>query len=165
MAALGVVLMLLSGVIPILSYSAPLLASFFLIPVIHELGPKGGWMAWAATSLLVLILGVDKEAAFFYIFIGCTPMVKICLDRIRTGPVRVALKVLFFAVMLGIMYGLLIFVLRMEAVAAEFAEYTWYMNAVFSVGMIVVLLFFDQIIDRMTGFYVKVLRPKLTFLK
>ena len=66
MAALGVVIMLISNLIPVLTYVAPLTASLTLIPVLVEFGRKYAWMTWCVTAALALLLCADREAAFFY---------------------------------------------------------------------------------------------------
>ena len=84
MAALGTVLMLSSNLIPVLTYVAPMLASLTLIPILSEFGKKYAWMTWAVTALLALLLCADREAAFFYLFIGWYPILKPALDRISS---------------------------------------------------------------------------------
>lgn len=68
MVALSVVLMLSGGLIPIATYCAPMAGGLLLLPILLEYGKKPAWTAYAATSLITLLLGADKEAAFFYLF-------------------------------------------------------------------------------------------------
>ena len=70
MVALSVVLMLTGGLIPIATYCAPMAAGLLLLPILLEYGKKASWTAYAAVSLISLLLGADKEAAFFYLFLG-----------------------------------------------------------------------------------------------
>jgi riboflavin transporter FmnP len=74
MAALGTMLMLTGGLIPVLTYCSPLLASFCLIPALDAYGKRNAWMVWAVTSALSLLIGVDKEASLFYLFLGWYPI-------------------------------------------------------------------------------------------
>ena len=69
MVALSLVLMLMGGIIPIATYCVPMMSSILLLPVLVEFGRKTAWMAFSAVALIALLLGVDKEAAFFYLFI------------------------------------------------------------------------------------------------
>ena len=96
MAAAGTALMLLGGVIPVFTYVSPLLASLFLIPVEHAAGRKAAAAVWVITSVLTLLLGADKEAAFFYVFFGWYPLMKPVLDRIRGRRLRLLIKFLLF---------------------------------------------------------------------
>ena len=87
MAALGTVLMLSSNLIPVLTYVAPMLASLTLIPILSEFGKKYAWMTWAVTALLALLLCADREAAFFYLFIGWYPILTaVCAADVCDGP-------------------------------------------------------------------------------
>ena len=63
MVALSVALMLTGGLVPIATYCAPMLGGILLLPIMLEYGRKTAWTAYIATSLIVLTLGVDKEAA------------------------------------------------------------------------------------------------------
>ena len=83
MVALSVALMLTGGLIPIATYCAPLMCGVLLLPIFLEYGKKTALTAYAATSLIVLILGIDKEAAFFYIFLGYYPVIKWNLDKLK----------------------------------------------------------------------------------
>ena len=81
-AGLSVAIMLLGGVIPAATYAVPMLCGLLLLPVLLEFGPKAAWTVYIAVSLLALMLGFDKEAAFFYIFIGYYPIVKWKIERV-----------------------------------------------------------------------------------
>ena len=59
MAALGVVLMMTGGLIPVMTYCSPLLAGVLLIPVMRECGVRWAWMVWIVTAALSLILSAD----------------------------------------------------------------------------------------------------------
>ena len=65
MAALGAVMMLTGGLVPVMTYCSPLLAGVLLIPVLREHGRKWAWLVWIVTAALSMILSADKEAAFF----------------------------------------------------------------------------------------------------
>ena len=83
MAALGTALMTTGGLIPIATYCSPLLAGILLLPVLYEFGRREGWMVWAVTAALSLILSPDKEAGSMYLFLGWYPILKPAFDRIR----------------------------------------------------------------------------------
>ena len=102
MAALGTVLMLSSNLIPVLTYVAPMLASLTLIPILTEFGKKYAWMTWGVTAGLALLLCADREAAFFYLFIGWYPILKPKLDRIPSRPVRILSKLALFTAVFAV---------------------------------------------------------------
>lgn len=105
MAALGAALMTTGGMIPVLTYCSPLLAGVLLIPVLREYGEKWAWLVWLVTALLSLILSVDKEAALFYCFLGCYPILRRCFNRVRPKMLSWLLKLLYI---LAALAGLLL---------------------------------------------------------
>lgn len=150
LAALGVAVMLAAGLLPVLTYCSPLVASLFLIPAAREYGKGGAWMTWAVTALLSGILCADKEAAFFYIFLGCYQILKPSFDR--AGRIRgPAVKLLFFAAALFAMYFLILSVLGMD-IAVEGKGFTLLLGA----ALAAVMLIFDAVLRRVTALYERI---------
>ena len=58
MAALGTVLMLTGGLVPVMTYCSPLLAGVLLIPVMREHGNNWAWLVWLVTAAVILSLGL-----------------------------------------------------------------------------------------------------------
>ena len=164
MAALSVVLMLLGGIIPLATYISPLLGGALLLPVMLEYGRRPAWVMWLAVSLLTLLLGADREAAFFYLFVGYYPLLKPTLDKIPLKPLRLLAKLGFFALAVGAMYGVLCLVLRLDAVLAEFAESAVWVNVLFFLMMLLCLLLYDFLLKVWAVIYTRRLRPRLKFL-
>ena len=153
-AAMGVAVMMAAGLIPVLTYCSPMAASLFLIPVQREFGRGRAWMTWAATAALAAILCADREAAFFYIFLGCYPIVKPAYDRL--GRVGWAVKLLHFAACIAAMYGLILYVLRLDIELTG----TGFM-LLLCVALVAVMLVFDVTLGRMTLLYDRRIRPVL----
>ena len=152
LAALGTAVMLAAGLIPVLTYCSPLIASLFLIPVHREYGKGRAWMTWAATALLSGILCADKEAAFFYVFLGFYPILKPSFDRAgRFG--GFAAKLLFFAAALLAMYSLILFVLGLD-IALEGKRSI----LALCFALAAVMLVFDLVLRRMTLLYERRIR-------
>lgn len=164
MVALSVALMLTGGLIPIATYCAPMISGVLMLPILLEYGKKTAWTGYIATALIVLILGIDKEAAFFYIFLGYYPIMKWNIDKLRQKPLRIVLKLLLFNGAVVAMYAVLGFVLHMDAVVEEFTEMGTWMLAAFVVLMDVCLFLYDRLLVPMTVLYINKLRPRLHFL-
>ena len=161
-AALSAVLMLLSGVIPIATYATPLLAALLLFPVRLELGVKAGWAAWLTTAVLTLLLGLDKEAALFYAFVGWWPLVKWPLDlHIRRKGIRLLVKTGIFALCVAGMYSIIVWVLHLDAVTAELREMGVWMTAAFLAGLVVCLLLYDRLLTPLSLLYVRRFQPRV----
>lgn len=165
LAALGAAVMLTGGLIPVLTYCSPLVAGLLLIPMIYEYGSGRAWMTWGVTAALALILCADKEAAFFYFFLGYYPILKRTLDRIAHRAVRLLTKLIFFAAVLALMYGLLYFVLGLESVVNDLNTASAFLNIAVYVGLIAAMMIFDVAIVNLTKVYLRRLRPRLRFLK
>ena len=63
MAALSMVVMMLTGLIPMGEFALPAIAGMFLIPVVTEIGYGAAWLTYGAVALLSLIAAPSKECA------------------------------------------------------------------------------------------------------
>ena len=164
MTALGTVLMLMGGVIPIATYCVPMIAGLVLLAVLLEYGLRWGWMVWGCTALLTLLMGADKEAAFFYLFFGCYPMLKPYMEKLPKG-LRLPAKALLFILITAVMYLLLCFVFPLEAVLAEFREGSLIFNIVLTAVIPLCMLLYDRLLTPMALLYVQRVHPRLKLLK
>ena len=117
MAAVAIVIMCLGGIIPIATYVCPMLGAILLAIVVRLCGKRIGWAWYAAVALLSLLLGLDKEAAIVFVFLGYYPIVKGWVDR-RKLPFL--WKLLIFNTAIAVMYALMIYLFRLEQVVQEF---------------------------------------------
>ena len=164
-AALSVAIMLTGGLIPVATYCAPMIAGVLLLPLLLEFGRKAAWTAYGTVALITLFLGIDKEAAFFYLFLGYYPIVKWDIDRIKSNPVRLCAKLGIFNISVLAMYAILGLLLHMNVVVEEFTEMGTVLLVVFVVLMNLCMLLYDKLLGPLTVIYVKKLRPKLRFLR
>ena len=144
--------MMAAGLIPVLTYCSPLIASLFLIPILREFGKGRAWMTWAVTAALSGILCADKEAAFFYIFLSFYPILKPSFDKL--GKLGWIAKLLYFASALAVMYGLILYVFGLDIEI----EGTGFMVALY-IALVAVMLLFDFVLKRMTLIYDRRIRP------
>ena len=165
LAALSIVLMLSGGLIPIATYCAPMVSAILLLPILAEFGKKTAWTAFAAVALISLVLGIDKEAAFFYLFIGYYPLLKWELDRVKNKPARMLLKLIVFNGAIVLMYAVLGFVLGMNSVVAEFSEMGAALLAVFILLLNLCMFLYDRLLFPLLILYVNKIRPRLRFLR
>ena len=165
MAALGAVLMMTGGLIPVMTYCSPLLAGVLLIPVMRECGVKWAWLVWLVTAALSLILSADKEAAFFYLFLGYYPILKRSLDRIRPKPLGFLCKLLFFAAAIGLMYGLIWYMFRLDIGMEELEELGRIAGIAFLVLLAASMMIYDLALCNLAVLYEYRLRPRLPGLK
>lgn len=110
-AALCVVLLFLTGVVPFSTYLMPGMAGLVLVPVAVELGSAAGWSVYGAAGLLALLVAPDREAALlFLLFLGCYPMARLRMHRLQV------VKWLWFNGAVAGCYGLLVWLFGMARV-------------------------------------------------
>ena len=163
-AGLSVAIMLLGGVIPAAAYALPMLCGLLLLPILLEFRARAAWATFFAVAALALLMDFDKEAAFFYLFIGYYPIVKWRLDKIRPKWKAIAAKTALFAVSLAAMYGLLYLLFPVAAALEEFRE----MGVILSVGFVILyigcMLLYDRLLIPFVMIYANRIQPKLKFL-
>lgn len=145
MAALAVVIMCLGGLIPVATFTVPLVCMLILAYVLKFCGKRIGWAWYGAVSVLGLLLGPDKEAAAIFLFLGYYPILKPGLDRMRLG---IVLKALIFNCMILLMYGVLIYLMGMQYIAQEYAQLGQIMTVFMLVGGNVVFFLLDKVLGR-----------------
>ena len=145
MAALAVVIMCLGGLIPVATFTVPVICMMILAYVLKFCGKRIGWAWYGAVAVLSLLLGPDKEAVAVFAFVGFYPIVKPRFDRLRFGIIA---KLALFNVLILTMYWLLIRLLGMEQIGAEFAEVGTVMTAVMLLMGNVIFLLLDRVLTR-----------------
>ena len=144
-AALAVVIMSLGGLIPVATFTCPMLCMLLLAFVTKMCGNRIGWAWYGAVAVLSLLLGPDKEAASIFVFLGFYPIMKPRFDRLRFPVIP---KLVLFNVMILAMYALLIRLLGMNRIAAEFAELGQVLTAVMLLLGNVIFLLLDRVLTR-----------------
>ena len=103
--ALGVLFIYLSTVIPTSRLYVLGLASCIVPMSIMMTNVKNGFIVYAATSLLsLLIVGFKGNVIAYIIFFGLYGFVKLYVERLRNMTYEIILKLLFFNLALGIIY-------------------------------------------------------------
>lgn len=153
MTALGVVLLCLGGIIPFALYACPILASAVLVIVRGECRRAYAWVCFAATAVLGVLLGPDKESAALYLFLGYYPLVKPALDRVRPAVLQWAVKMAIATAAVGAMYALLLYVLAMQQVMEDFAAAApWVVWSSIAMGAALFVIF-DILLGRFDRYY------------
>ncbi len=164
MVALSVSLMFTGGFIPIATYCAPMAAGILLLPILLEYGKKAAWTAYAAVALITLLIGADKEAAFFYLFLGYYPLLKWEIERIANKRLRLLFKLLVFNLAVVIMYAILSFVMNMQALVDEFTQMGAVLLILFLLMLNACLLLYDRLLLPLIYLYVNKIKPRLRFI-
>ena len=145
LAALAVVIMCLGGLIPVATYVCPVLCMVVLCWVSQLCGTRIGWAWYGAVAVLSLLLGPDKEAAILFVFLGYYPIIKPGIDKLFASWL---LKFLYFNAMILLSYSLLIWILGMDQILADFKDVGMVVTGITLVLGNVVLFTLDFILLR-----------------
>ena len=118
-AALAVVIMNLGGLIPVATYTTPVLCMVLLKIVLLYCGRRIAWGWYGAVALLSMLMSPDKEAAAVFLCLGYYPILKPWIER-RRG--KWIWKLLVFNVPMVALYSILIRVLGVAEVTGESGE-------------------------------------------
>lgn len=150
LCALAVVVLLLGGAIGIGTFAAPVLAMAVLLPVLEECGPRAAGTAYAAVTLLALLLVPDRELALVYAGFGWYPILRPRVARIPSLPLRLAARLAVCNAVILALYGAL---LRLLGLTADLAEASHVMNAALLVMGNAVFLLLDTVLARLTNLW------------
>ena len=119
LAAVAVVIMCLGGLIPVATYVCPMLCALAQLVVLRFCGKQIAWTWFAVVCFLSLLLGPDKEAVMVFLAIGYYPLIKGTIDKSRF---RFLWKFIYFNASVCLVYGIMIYLMGMQEVAAENME-------------------------------------------
>ena len=159
--ALEVVLMMITGLVPIGTYAFPCFAGVLTLAIVIEFGWKWALGVFAAASLLSALLSADKEAVLYFIALfGYYPILKNAIERkIKPKALQYAVKLAVFnAAAVASFY---IATMLLSVKAEEFTIFGVYVPLVFLAIGNLFFLFYDFAITVYVAVYVKNLRDKL----
>ena len=157
-AALCVVIMFLTGVVPALYIAAPMTAGVLMIILVEEVSVGWAWLTYLAVSLLSLIVTFDKEAALMFIlFFGYYPIARLYIQKIRLKPLRLLCKLLLLNVFLAADYLLTVYVLGLPT----FEDDGNVMLLVLALVFNAVFLLYDRLLGNMDWMYRRIFVKKV----
>lgn len=119
MAALAIVIMCLGGLIPFATFVCPMLCCLITKLVLQLCGKRIAWAWYGAVAILSVLMAPDKEAAAVFVFLGYYPIVKPWMDRQKLCWLW---KGLLFNTAILLMYAILIHLLGLGDIAADYEE-------------------------------------------
>lgn len=153
MAALAVGVMVLGGVIPIASYSTPVLAAAMLVPVLEACGKRIAWAWYAAVAVLSCLLCPNVESAVLFLTMGYYPIVRQSLNKISLGILRIPAKLLVFNGAVLLMLGIMCLILgAQQLIKAILADGLWLIAGTLILANIV-FLFTDVVLGKITTLF------------
>ena len=119
LGALAVVIMSMGTLIPVATYTCPVLCMLILKLVRNTCGNRIGWAWFGAVAILSLLMAPDKEAAAVFAFLGYYPLVKPALDRRKLSWLW---KALLFNASILTLYWLLMRLFGLDQITKEFED-------------------------------------------
>lgn len=157
-AALCIVIMFLTGVVPALYIVSPMAAGLLMVILVEEVSVSWAWLTYLAVSLLSLIVTFDKDAALMFIlFFGYYPILRLSVEKIRVKPVKTLCKYLLFNVFLVIDWILTVYLLGLPT----FEDTGPVMYTVLIIAFNIIFYFYDRILSRMDWIYHQVFVRKV----
>lgn len=160
-AAICLLLMFMTGLIPFSSYVFPAFAGVILIAVAEENGARTALLVFIVTSVLALMMVPDREAVLlFMMLMGYYPMLKPKIERLPKF-VSTLIKLVLCNVIFIAFYYVTLYVLGIPDLLegwGEFGEYTAYIALLagdFSFFM------YDYLLKQVLELYVRWFRPKI----
>ena len=151
-AALSLVLMFLTSVIPFGTFAFPTFAGMLLVLLVINLGYGYAAAVYFVTAVLSLLLLTDKEAALYYAaFLGFYPIVKSLIERIRSKTLQYMIKlILFNACMIAAFF---IGINLLSVPKESFSFFDVYLPWVFLILGNVVFIVYDLCVTRLVTIY------------
>ncbi len=155
-AALCLVMMFLTAVIPPLSITLPLFAGMMISVVAIEVSPSWAFVTYIVVSLLSFFITPDKEAAvFFAALFGYYPILKEVAEKIKFRPARFIIKLAVFNAALVVIYQVTVKLLGTVDLFEEFGFLKQYMLPALLVIFNAILFFYDFTLGLVRECYIK----------
>lgn len=161
-SALSVVLMFMTGLLPMFVYVIPALCGAMLLVIAVEISSTWSYVTYAAVSVLCLLLVPDKEAALLYVFLmGFYPTLKLKLDKIKPTVVSYILKVLIYNLLIVLYYNITIRIISMSTLQEDMGDFGKYGVYIFWAITNVVFIIYDVAIGKLMILYLDWIRKKI----
>lgn len=159
MTALCVIFLFIGSLFQTLDLSAAAFAGVIITFTLTELGKGWSFGVYAAASILAIILLPYKTpAAVFALFCGFYPILKVYLNKIKPIWLSYAARLLCFNVCLA---ALMLLSKSFFTVDDELLELGLFIYPFASI----VFLVYDFAMERLSVYYLKVIKPKLSGIR
>lgn len=147
-AAMSIVIMLLTILLPIAELVFPALAGILLVCTVFEIGEKWSYIIFAAVGILSFVLLPDKSPAIYYIlFLGHYPITKSYIERIKNKPLKWVVKIVIFNLLAAVTALLIKFVLKIDTFSQM------YMYLLMAAALNAAFIIYDIALNKMVLMY------------
>ena len=157
-AALSVVVLFLTGIVPVATIALPAVAGCLLIAVVAETNVRYGFAVYLVSSLFSALLTPDREAALLYIiFFGYYPVLYGLLTRIRSRALCWAAKLSVFNA--AMVLEAVLAVLFLQIPVEEMLPFGWVSIPVMLLLLNAVFVLYDLSLNGLIVLYIRRLHP------
>ena len=153
-SALSVVLMLMTGIVPVATIALPALAGCLTIAIVAETNVRYGFAVYCVVSVLAILLTPDREAILFF---GYYPTLYGLLMRIKRKPLRVLAKFGVFNLAMALETALAVWVLQIPL--SEMEMFGKWSIPILAVMLNVVFVLYDYSMNGLIVLYIRRLHP------
>lgn len=160
MAALSLVLMLLSAVIPTMSYGLPALCGILTTLVVIECGDRTALLMYGAVSILSLLLLPSKESALIYLIVfGWYPIAKRRIESLNRQVLEWIIKLVVVAIPVTVGSIGAVALVGMEGFFGS--DIAGWMIPLVYLAAAAVFVLYDIALTRLISAYLSTIRPKV----
>lgn len=165
-SALCVTAMFLAGILPALYLLLPMIAGVLLMIIAAEVSIGWAFLTYLAVSILSVFVTADKEAALVFIMVfGHYPVVRCCIEKIKSKTLRRFLKFLIFNVSVAAFYYTTVFLFGMQQMLEEMREIGRYGEIIMLGVANLLFLMYEYNLGFLYIMYKKRFRKKLRRIK
>lgn len=162
---LSITFMLLTAVIPFLSYVIPAICGALMLIVVIECNTKWALLVYASVSILSLIIIPDKSAGIAYVLIfGYFPIIKNIFEQKLPNWLSYLLKVVIFNIVLLAAFYLALLVFGIDTEGIEWITpylTKWYIAPLIIFFTTIFMSMYDNVLSKFIIIYKKKWRKKL----
>lgn len=149
--AMSAAIMMMSSIIPFLTYSIPAITALFVMFMRIECDSKWAFAVYVGTSIVCAFVVPEKEAVAIYIALtGYYPLLKLALDKLNRV-LSVIVKAVFFVAVIVSSYTVM---MRVFSISTELLEETGrFMIPLLVVLGLVTFLLYDYAIGNLEIMY------------
>ena len=160
-AAICLLMMFMTGLIPFSSYIFPAMAGIVLIAVAQENGSRAAMLVFTVTCLLALMIVPDRSAVMmFVLLLGYYPILRPYIQRIPRI-FRLPLKLVFINLVVVVFYYIMRYVFLVPDMLEGWGDFGRY-TVVVALGLAnFTFLMYDYFVSQVTQLYLAWFRPKI----
>ena len=161
-AALCLLGMFLTGVIPFLNMTLPMIAGALITVIAVEVNSPWAVMTYIAVSFLSIFITFDKTSALLFIlFFGHYPIIKPLLEKTYSKPVSYIFKFAAFNICIHVYYECTIYLLGIKDYMDGFAMFGKYAIYILWALSNILFIMYDYALGGIVEMYISKMKPKI----